>query len=259
MNILVFIAHPDDETMLAGGTLALLAEQGACVHYLCATRGEGGEAGDPPVCSQEQLGAVRSQEMANAVKALGGKSLTFLDYIDPKVGPDNALYPFAEDLTEVAQRITDFIQNLGINVLVSHGSNGEYGHPGHLLAHQAARSAIELLGENAPLFYTFQASFPDHPKPHLANQLDEAHLILDIQTVLPKKIAAALCHRSQHALFVRNTERRTGRKSTVPEVVMAVESLRRQNPQVTDGRLDDPFANLLVRSNAVIQPENSHF
>ena len=44
MNILVFFAHPDDETMLCGGTLALLAQAGAKIHFVCATRGEGGEA-----------------------------------------------------------------------------------------------------------------------------------------------------------------------------------------------------------------------
>ena len=259
MNILVFIAHPDDETMLAGGTLALLADLGAAVHYLCATRGEGGEVGDPPVCAPEELGRVRTQEMTKAVKALGGHSLTFLDYIDPKVGSDNELYPFAENQTEVEKRILDNIQSLKIDVLISHGSNGEYGHPGHLLAHQAACSAINSLGENAPLFYSFQASFPEHTKPHLANQQDEAHLILDIQAVMQKKIKAALCHRTQHTLFVRNTERRTGRKTTVPDVVMSVESLHRQNPVVKNGKLDDPFAKLLMMSNAVILPERSHF
>ena len=41
MNVLAFFAHPDDETMLCGGTLAILARHGAAVHYLCATRGEG--------------------------------------------------------------------------------------------------------------------------------------------------------------------------------------------------------------------------
>ncbi len=49
MNILAFFAHPDDETMLCGGTLALLARAGARVHLLIATRGEGGENGEPPV------------------------------------------------------------------------------------------------------------------------------------------------------------------------------------------------------------------
>ena len=47
MNVLAFFAHPDDETMLIGGTLAILAQNGVRVHYVCATRGEGGEVGRP--------------------------------------------------------------------------------------------------------------------------------------------------------------------------------------------------------------------
>lgn len=50
MNLLAFFAHPDDETMLIGGTLALLSQAGFDVHYLCATRGEGGELGEPLIC-----------------------------------------------------------------------------------------------------------------------------------------------------------------------------------------------------------------
>jgi LmbE family N-acetylglucosaminyl deacetylase len=47
MSVLAFSAHPDDETMLAGGTLALLGRAGAQVQSLCATRGEGGETWEP--------------------------------------------------------------------------------------------------------------------------------------------------------------------------------------------------------------------
>lgn len=97
-------------------------------------------------------------------------------------------------------------------------------------SYQAARLAAESLGEKAPLFYSWQVFFPAHPKPHLANRQDEAYLIIDIHPVLSKKIEATLCHRSQHTLFVRNTERRTGRKTTIPEVVMSVESLHRHLP-----------------------------
>ena len=78
MKILAFFAHPDDETMLAGGTLALLAHSGSQVHYLSATRGEGGEVGEPPRCKVEELGQVRAEELACAVHALGGISLTCL-------------------------------------------------------------------------------------------------------------------------------------------------------------------------------------
>jgi len=59
VNVLAFFAHPDDETMMAGGALALLARSGARVHYYCATRGEGGETGEPPVCTIPELGDVR--------------------------------------------------------------------------------------------------------------------------------------------------------------------------------------------------------
>ncbi len=84
MDILAFFAHPDDETMLAGGTLALLASSGARVHYPLrhARRGRRGRASRR--CARiEELGALREQEMVCAVRALGGRSLTFLDYIDP--------------------------------------------------------------------------------------------------------------------------------------------------------------------------------
>ena len=86
MNILAFFAHPDDETLLVGGTLALLARQGLQVHYLCATRGEGGELGEPPQCTRQELGDVCEQEIVRAVQALGGRSLTFLGHVDPTIG-----------------------------------------------------------------------------------------------------------------------------------------------------------------------------
>ena len=78
MIVLAFFAHPDDETILFGGTLALLAQLGNQVHYVSATRGEGGEVGEPPLCLPAELGQVRAQEMACAVEALGGVSLNFM-------------------------------------------------------------------------------------------------------------------------------------------------------------------------------------
>lgn len=225
MNVLSFFAHPDDETMLSGGIFALLARGGARIHYLCATRGEGGEAGEPPVCSLEELGAVREQEMRCAVGALGGGSLRFLNYIDPRVGPDDSLFAYTEDVEELSRWIKAALLEWEINVLVSHGSNGEYGHPAHVLSHQAARQALLELGDAAPAFYTAAACFPGHPRPRLANQDDEADLVVDVSPVLAQKTQAALCHLSQNALFVRRPSQESGRKMTVPEVIMTLESL----------------------------------
>jgi LmbE family N-acetylglucosaminyl deacetylase len=226
MNIIALFAHPDDETMLAGGTLALLAQNGASVHYLCATRGEGGEIGEPPLCTQEQLGEVREKEMACAVQALGGRSLTFLDYVDPRVGADNTLFAYSDNLTELVEQVAAQIRQFDAQIVISHGSNGEYGHPAHLLTHQAAHMAIESLDGGGPGFYTTAAIFPEHPRPRLANPDDPADLILDVTPALDQKTQAALCHRTQHALFVRRASEEAGHSLSVPEVIMKVESLR---------------------------------
>lgn len=244
MNILAFFAHPDDETILIGGTLALLARSGAEVHYLCATRGEGGEVGEPPLCSVEQLGQVRERELVCAVQTLGGRSLTFLGYTDPRVGQDGQLHPYAEDLVLLAGQVATTIRQFGVRVVITHGSNGEYGHPAHVLTYQAARLAVESLGEQAPYLYTVAANFPEHPRPRLTNHDDPAHLILDITPALEQKVQAALCHRTQHALFVRRPSQEAGRPLSVPEVIMKVESLHRAHPPVKDG-LSDELARLL--------------
>jgi LmbE family N-acetylglucosaminyl deacetylase len=244
MNILAFFAHPDDETILIGGTLALLARSGARVHFLSATRGEGGETGEPPLCREVKLGGVRELEMVCAVRKLGGSSLTFFDYIDPRVGPDQQLYPYTQDLTLLANRVAASIRHLGIDAVITHGSNGEYGHPAHLLTHRAARIAVASLGQVALLLYTVSATFPEHPRPRIANPDDPAHLVLDITPALADKTQAALCHRTQHALFVRQRSKEAGRQLSVPEVIQRMESLHRVLPPVND-RVDDELAKLL--------------
>ena len=244
MNVLAFFAHPDDETMLAGGTLALLAETGAKVHFLCATRGEGGEAGEPPLCSLDELGEYREKELVCAVQNLGGSSLTFLGYTDPRVGPDDQLYAFTDDMVYLAGQIAATIKQFDVQAVLSHGSNGEYGHPAHKVCNRAARLAVESYDRSTLLFYTVSANFKDHPKPRLANPDDPAHLVLDISSVLDRKTEAALCHRTQHALFVRRASEEAGRRLSVPEVIMTPESLHRTYPAV-NGAVDDVLSSLL--------------
>ncbi len=244
MNILAFFAHPDDETQLCGGTLALLARCGAQVHYLCATRGEGGETGEPPLCSEAGLGAVREQELVCAVSSLGASSLTFFDYIDPRVGPDQQLYAYSQDLILLAGQVSATIRQFSIHAVITHGSNGEYGHPAHLLTHQAARLAVESFAQGAPLLYSVAATFPEHPWPRIANPDDPAHMVLDITPALAEKTQAALCHRTQHALFVRRRSQAAGRQLSVPEVIQRLESLHRLLPPL-NGQVDDELARLL--------------
>ena len=234
MNILAFFAHPDDETMLAGGTLILLAQSGATVHYLCATRGEGGEVGEPPLCTPDFLGIVREREMRCAVEEIGGASVSFLDYVDPKIGQDNELYAYTDDLLTLTGQVRDAIRKTGADAVITHGSNGEYGHPAHRISHQAARRAVESIGEDTPHLYSVSANFEGHPKPRLANQDEQAHLVIDVSSVLDIKASAAGCHLTQNALFVRRASEEAGRKLTVPEVLIRLESLHRILPPLVE-------------------------
>lgn len=233
-SALCFVAHPDDETILCGGTLALLAAQGVEVHVVCLTRGEGGEVGEPPLAERARLGEVRAQEMACAVSRLGGKSLTFLGYVDPVVGADNQVYAPEHDAATLTKQVRDHFAQRGAQVVLTHGTQGEYGHPAHRLVHATALSAAAGLGAGAPAVYSFAAHYADHPYPRLANADDPADLIVDVSAYLPQKEAAAVCHATQNALFVRRRSEAAGRRLTVREVLLPEESFRRQWPPGPD-------------------------
>jgi LmbE family N-acetylglucosaminyl deacetylase len=238
---LCLIAHPDDETMLCGGTLALLARRGVAVHVVCLTRGEGGELGEPPLCERQRLGEVREQELVCAVGKLGGRSLTFLGYVDPVVGPGDTLSAPEHDLTMLAGQVVSCLRQLAPEVVLAHGSAGEYGHPAHKLVHAAALTAAASIGEQSPVVYSFAASYPAHPYPRLANASDPADLVLDVSPALDAKEAAAQCHRSQHALFVRRRSEAAGRALSIREVLLAEEAVRRQWPVAAPPPGADPL------------------
>jgi N-acetylglucosamine malate deacetylase 2 len=170
-----------------------------------------------------------------AVRVLGGKSLTFLGYVDPRVGPEDALYAFDANLTLLAGQMAASIRQYQPTAVFGHGSNGEYGHPGHVLMHQALAIAVASLGQQAPLFYTSNAVYPGHPRPRLANQDDAADFIVDISPVKEHKVRAAICHLTQNAMFVRNSSKDAGRILTMPEVILTVESFHRVYPPAPSG------------------------
>jgi len=144
-RLLCIVAHPDDETMLCGGTLAVLAGRGVEIHVLCATRGEGGEMGEPPRATRAELGRVRAAEMRCACQALGVHRVDFLGYVDPVVGSEDTLYPFAEDEDELRDRLLANVRRLRPHILLTHGRDGEYGHPAHQLLHRATWAAFQQL------------------------------------------------------------------------------------------------------------------
>lgn len=231
-SVICFGAHPDDETMLIGGTLAMLAQRGVRVHVVSATRGEGGEMGDAPGVSRATLGAVREAELRGAAAALGAATVDILGYVDPVIGEDEALYAFEADFDTLTRQIADLCRRYDADVVLSHGADGEYGHPAHVLMHRAVLRAMSVLPPDA-LFYSFAAAVPGI-EDHIWNTNEPAHLALDVRPWLDIKEAAALCHRTQHALFKRRRNLKT-----VREALRTVESVRRQHPPLPDGAPPD--------------------
>ncbi len=244
LRILTFFAHPDDETMFLGGTLAFLAERGAEIHYLCATRGEGGEMGDPPICAREELGEVREKELRCAVEALGGSSVQFLDYIDPTVGPDGELYPFSDDFDQLAEEVKKFILNIDPHVILTHGPGGEYGHPAHIQAHQSLMAAMEGLESSVEAIYS-----PSWLSRETGKFIPEPDFLVDITQGREQKINAVQCHRSQHGLFLRHGSARAGRPVTIPEIVRTREALCRLLPE--KNKADGDALSLILREISV--------
>jgi LmbE family N-acetylglucosaminyl deacetylase len=225
MRILCVTAHPDDETVFAGGTLALLASLGLDVKVLCCTRGEGGEAGEPPLCTHAELGAVREAELRCATGALGCSSVDFLPFRDPDVSPDGSLHAFAGSPEEVIPSMVEFFSAQKPDVLITHGSSGEYGHPAHLLTHRAALQAARAAG----IFtvFTFSADYAAHPRKRSANRNDPADFIVNIDPAFERKKAAMECHQTQNALFVRRASAAAGQPVPLVDVITRRESFHR--------------------------------
>lgn len=238
MRMMAFFAHPDDETMFLGGTFAYLSSSGVDTHFVCATRGEGGEMGDPPICSRAELGEVREKELICAVDSLGGKSLEFLNFKDPLVGPEGELYPFSESPDQVAQQLKAHLRRINPDVVITHGPGGEYGHPGHIQAHQAMMSALADIPDLNPEVYS-----PSWLSKETGQFTPAPEIVVDIRPWLEDKIQAVNCHRSQHSLFLRHGAARAGKPVTIPEMIRTQEALCRIHSSDQDG--EDPLQKLL--------------
>lgn len=247
MKILAFFAHPDDETVFLGGTFAFLAERGAEIHFLCATRGEGGEMGDPPICAREELGQVREEELRCAVKVLGGKSTRFLNYRDPEMGSNGDLFSFTDNLEDLVQDLIVEIQRIRPVFVITHGPGGEYGHPAHIQAHAGMMGALSRSSSSTQIVYA-----PSYYSRKTGDFTPQPDFLLDVSSSKTQKTQAITCHRSQHGLFLRHGETRAGRPVTIPEIVRTEEGLVRIHPPVL-GSPDDLLAELLLERSIPIQ------
>lgn len=154
-------AHPDDETINNGATMAQMIEDGIAVTLITCTRGEEGEVLVPELShlassAEDNLGAHREIELSNAMNELGvvdhrflGKTKTYTKiYRDsgmldtpPNQRPDCF---WRADVEQAAKELAEIIDEVKPQVMVTYDEIGGYGHPDHIQTHRVAMRAAEL-------------------------------------------------------------------------------------------------------------------
>lgn len=135
LKLLCIFAHPDDESMGMGATLAKYAAEGVETRLVCATRGQRGWFGpEERNPGFDALGQIREAELRRAAETLGIGEVHFLDYVD---GDLEAANP-----AEAIARIVTHIRAIQPQVIVTFPPDGNYGHPDHIAISQFASSAV---------------------------------------------------------------------------------------------------------------------
>jgi N-acetyl-1-D-myo-inositol-2-amino-2-deoxy-alpha-D-glucopyranoside deacetylase len=158
--MVVVHAHPDDEVLNTGATMALYAAAGAHVTLVTCTLGEEGEILVPELAhlaadASDSLGAYRITELDASVKALGISDQRFLGgpgkYRDSgMIGTPQNDRPdcfWQADLDTAAADLVAVLREVRPQVLISYDENGGYGHPDHIKANRVMHRAAELAAQ----------------------------------------------------------------------------------------------------------------
>jgi N-acetyl-1-D-myo-inositol-2-amino-2-deoxy-alpha-D-glucopyranoside deacetylase len=149
-RLLLVHAHPDDESIATGGTMARYVAEGALVTLVTCTRGEQGEIVPEDLRhlgTGKPLADVRVQELAEAMRVLGVTDHRFLGPYEDSgmIGtPENerATAFWNADLDEACAHLVKVIEEVRPQVVVTYDEHGGYGHPDHIQAHRVTNLAV---------------------------------------------------------------------------------------------------------------------
>ena len=144
-TVLGIFAHPDDESLACGGTLARLADAGAHVVVVCASRGEAGSISDPALVPDGDLGRVRVRELGDAAAVLGVAEVIVLDHPDGNLRWDH--------VPELHAEIVALIGRFRPDAVITFAEDGLYWHLDHIGVHERTYTAVLSLGAEAPPLY----------------------------------------------------------------------------------------------------------
>jgi len=152
LKLMGVLAHPDDESLGIGGTLAKYANERVTTYLVTATRGERGWAGaEADYPGPEALGRLRVAELAAAAQILGVQPVIILDYRDGELAQ--------AEPAEVVSKLVTHLRRIRPHVVVTFDPFGGYGHPDHIAISQLATAAVVAAAD--PNYHN-DAGWPPH-------------------------------------------------------------------------------------------------
>jgi LmbE family N-acetylglucosaminyl deacetylase len=216
LRLMCVLAHPDDESLGTGGTLAKCAAEGIHTSLVTATCGERGRFGDAATSpGPHVVGPAREAELAAAARELGVADVTLLRY------PDGALD--AVGPSDPIARITEQLERVKPHVVITFGADGAYGHPDHIAISQLTTAAIASADHRVSKLYyiawsaakwtAYQAalrrlvSVVDGEERQVVPWPDWAiTTVIDTATVWPTVWRAVSCHKTQMSIYRKLAE-----------------------------------------------------
>lgn len=157
LKLMLVLAHPDDETLGNGGTIARYADEGIECHLVTATAGEEGWFGEPDEYpGAEELARIRGEELRGAAVVLGLTGVNLLGYRDGELAKAPA--------GEVTGRIASHIRRVRPQVVITFDQLGLYGHPDHVAITQFTSGAVVSAASSS-------FADPENREPHQVSKL----------------------------------------------------------------------------------------
>jgi N-acetylglucosamine malate deacetylase 2 len=200
-TILLSFAHPDDESFFTAGISCAYGARGARVVLSCATRGEAGTAGHPPLTTREELPALREQELREAAAVLGISHLEFLDYRDRELADAPA--------EEIRVKLVGLIREHRPHVVITFDPDGGNRHPDHIAISRFTADAVAaamdprwLPAAGPPhqvsrLLWTCPVLPWETTKPDTLARHPGVDFLIDVSEWRDRKAGALRAHRSQ--------------------------------------------------------------
>lgn len=232
MKILGIFAHPDDEAIIVGGTIAKAISLGHEVYLVCATKGEASSAFDRDYCTREQLPEIRGKEFLKACEILGVTEGKLLDYLDGTLAKQKQSLGVGVIMAE--------IQRIEPDIILTFEPEGISFHSDHKTIHQWVMKALQdpwFDDRSTQIYWTTvnqkagrvrEDRLMGHPAKDITSRVI-------IEPWMTTKRDAVMAHRTQMPLFLRTgliSENELGRNFKY-EYFIRVD--RMGNPEVEPG------------------------